>query len=101
MFDRNRDSLAEITYTENSTTRTRNTVNHGMNALSPKAWTDVAIPERVRKVPKMVRMKLKATRRTVQILSISRLRIITSECTKAVLVSQGMSEAFSTGSQAQ
>src|SRR5579864_4363553 len=58
-----------------------------------KAWTELTTPLRVRKVAKISHM--------FQIFSMPRFSCIITEWRKAVPVSQGMSEAFSTGSQAQ
>ena len=70
-------------------------------APEAKAWTEEMTPLRVRNVPKMVRAKVRVTRRRFQIFSMGRRSCTITECTKAVPVSQGMNEAFSTGSQAQ
>ena len=66
-----------------------------------KACTEPMIPERVRKVPKRVRPKVRMMRVRFQSLSMRRRSWIITECRKAVAVSQGMKAAFSTGSQAQ
>ena len=58
-------------------------------------------PERVRKVPKSVRLKVRMTRVRFQSLSMRRRSWIITECRSAVPVSQGMNAAFSTGSHAQ
>jgi hypothetical protein len=66
-----------------------------------KECTELKMPERVMKVPRIVRMKLARARLMVHILSI-RLRSWTMvECMKAVAVSHGRKDAFSTGSHAQ
>ena len=58
-------------------------------------------PLRVRKVAKMERRNVTITSSTFHIFSIPRFSWIITECRKAVPVSQGRSEAFSTGSQNQ
>jgi len=66
-----------------------------------KAWTDAITPLRVRNVPKMVSAKVSVTRVRFQIFSSGRRSWTMTEWTNAVPMSQGMKEAFSTGSQAQ
>src|ERR1700684_3476301 len=63
------------------------------------AWTDVSTPERTRKVPSSDSEKARIESRMVQTLSALRFSITTSECSKAVPASHGISEAFSPGSQ--
>jgi hypothetical protein len=58
-------------------------------------------PLRVMKVPRMVRRKLASDRLTVHSFSVCRRSCTIAEWRKAVAVSQGRKEAFSTGSQAQ
>ena len=99
--DLSSDRRDTITAAEKITARSRKTVNQGMKVLSENAWTEVAIPERVRNVPKIVSKKVTATRMAVQAKNICRLRSMTTEWTRAVAVSHGIREAFSTGSQAQ
>ena len=64
-----------------------------------KAWTEVSTPERTRNVPSSESEKVRIARSTVQIFSASRFSITSAECKSAVPASQGMKEAFSTGSQ--
>ena len=66
-----------------------------------KAWTELRTPERVRNVPRIVRQKVAMISDRFQTRSIPRRSCTTTECRNAVAVSQGMNEAFSTGSQAQ
>ena len=66
-----------------------------------KEWTDAMTPERVRKVPKSVRPKVRITSEMFQSFSIRRRSWIITEWRNAVPVSQGMNAAFSTGSHAQ
>jgi hypothetical protein len=64
-----------------------------------KAWTDVRIPERTRKVPTIDIEKATTASITVQALSPSRVASTVTEWSRAVVASQGISDAFSTGSQ--
>ena len=64
-----------------------------------KACTEVRMPERTRKVPISDSEKARMASRMVQTLRASRFSITTAEWSSAVAASQGMKEAFSTGSQ--
>ena len=64
-----------------------------------KAWTEVSTPERTRKVPSSDSEKAPIASSTVQLLKLPRFSVTASECISAVPISQGMNEAFSTGSQ--
>lgn len=64
-------------------------------------WTDATVPDRVRKVPRIVKANAVITNTKFQAWRAPRLIWTRAECRKAVATSQGMSEAFSTGSQAQ
>ncbi len=64
-----------------------------------KACTDVRTPERTRKVPSSESEKARMARSTVQLLKAPRFSVTASEWMSAVPTSQGMNEAFSTGSQ--
>ena len=64
-----------------------------------KACTEVRTPERTRNVPMRDKEKARMASRMVQTLSASRFSITRAECNRAVAASQGMKEAFSTGSQ--
>ena len=66
-----------------------------------KACTEETIPERVRKVPKIVMPKVKNRSTMFHTFSMPLRSWIITECSSAVAASQGMSEAFSTGSQPQ
>ncbi len=68
---------------------------------SPNACTDCTMPERVMKVAKILRKKVRITRVTFQTRSIPRRSCTITECRKAVAVNQGSRPAFSTGSQPQ
>jgi hypothetical protein len=63
------------------------------------AWTEVSTPERTRKVPSRLRENARIASRTVQLFSASRFSTTIAECSNAVAASQGMNDAFSTGSQ--
>ena len=63
------------------------------------ACTDVSTPERTRKVPSSDSEKARIASNTVQILNPPRFSVTDSEWIRAVPTSQGMKEAFSTGSQ--
>src|SRR4029077_20364496 len=65
------------------------------------ACTELTTPLRVSMVPSMQSMKGTNTSQTFQTFIIPRFSCIITECKKAVLVSHGSSEAFSTGSQPQ
>ncbi len=64
-----------------------------------KACTEVSTPERTRKVPSSDSANATSDSRMVQLFSASRLSVTASEWIRAVPASQGISEAFSTGSQ--
>ena len=66
-----------------------------------KECTEVRTPERTRNVPSSDSEKARIARKIVHIFSASRFSITVAECSRAVPASQGMSEAFSTGSQNQ
>ena len=63
------------------------------------ACTEVSTPERTRKVPSSESENAKIASSTVQLLKVPRFSVTASECISAVPTSQGMNEAFSTGSQ--
>src|SRR4249920_3122320 len=64
-----------------------------------KEWTEVRTPERTRNVPKRLKLKVRIARRMVHAFRLSRFSITMAEWRSAVPVSQGISDAFSTGSQ--
>ena len=68
---------------------------------APKAWIESRIPERTRNVPSSASMNVATISDTFQIRSIPRFSWTMIEWMNAVPVSHGMSDAFSTGSQAQ
>ena len=68
---------------------------------SPNACTDCTTPERVMKVPKMVRKNVVMTRQTFHTRSMPRFSCTITECRNAVAVNHGSRPAFSTGSHIQ
>ena len=66
-----------------------------------KAWTEFNTPDRVRNVPRIVRLNVAISSDRFHTRSIPRRSWTMTECTKAVPVSHGSRDAFSTGSQAQ
>jgi hypothetical protein len=64
-----------------------------------KAWTEVSTPDRTRKVPSSESEKARMASRMVQLFRASRFSTTIAEWRRAVAASQGMKEAFSTGSQ--
>ena len=64
-----------------------------------KACTEVSTPERTRKVPSNDSENAAIASNTVQLLNAPRFSVTASEWISAVPTSQGMNEAFSTGSQ--
>src|SRR3546814_17892405 len=67
--------------------------------MSPslKAWTDSITPERVRNVPRMVRLKVAQSRERFQTRSIPRRSCTITECRYAVPVSHGSREDRKSG----
>ena len=63
--------------------------------------TEVSTPERTRKVPNKLRENARMASSSVQLLNTPRFSVAASEWMSAVPTSQGMNEAFSTGSQNQ
>ena len=68
---------------------------------APNAWIDSRMPDRTRKVPSRARANVPQIKVTFHTLSIPRRSWTMIECRKAVPTSQGISEAFSTGSHPQ
>ena len=64
-----------------------------------KACTELSTPERTRNVPIRLKEKAMMASSTVQIFRASRFSTTRAECNRALPASQGMNEAFSTGSQ--
>ena len=68
---------------------------------SEKACTEAITPDRVRKVPRMVRANVAQMSERFQTRNMPRRSCTITEWMKAVPVSHGKKDAFSTGSQAQ
>src|SRR5579871_3302082 len=66
-----------------------------------KACTELTTPDRVRNVPKMASRNVVKISHMFHIFIMPRFSCIITECRKAVMVSHGRSEAFSTGSHPQ
>src|ERR1700756_1629080 len=92
-------------FTKKKTQTAKMTAKNVMNQLPIDDWanacTELITPLRVKNVPKIERPKVAKISHMFHIFSIPRFSCIMTECRKAVPVSQGMSEAFSTGSQPQ
>ena len=82
-----------------TTTARKASTNRPRAGSVAKACTEVSTPERTRKVPSRLREKANMASSTVQLLNRPRFSVAASECSSAVPASQGMKEAFSTGSQ--
>ncbi len=65
------------------------------------ACTELTRPDRVSSVPRMVSKNVEKISHTFHDFIMPRFSCIMTECRKAVPVSHGISEAFSTGSQPQ
>jgi hypothetical protein len=83
------------------TDRHRNPANIGPMSERVNECTDEITPLRVMKVPRIDSRNVMMMSDMFQTRSIFLRSSIMTECRKAVAVSQGMREAFSTGSQAQ
>src|SRR3990167_4139880 len=82
------------------TTRNNNTrMKMPRRGSVAKACTEVSTPERTRKVPSSDSEKAPMASNTVQLLNVPRFSVTASECSKAVPISHGIKDAFSTGSQ--
>ena len=68
---------------------------------SANACTEFTAPLRVSDVPRMHSMKVRKTSQTFHTRIMPRFSCMITECKNAVPVSQGISDAFSTGSQPQ
>ena len=89
----------------NSTSEPPTTTLRNAKMKSPRAGsvakecTEVSTPERTRKVPSRLKEKAIIASNTVQFLKAPRFSVTAREWISAVPTSQGMNEAFSTGSQ--
>ena len=68
---------------------------------APNAWIDSRMPLRTRKVPISASVNVAQISDTFHTFSIPRFSCTMIECRNAVPTSHGISDAFSTGSQAQ
>jgi hypothetical protein len=95
-------SRRETTSATDPTSRIAMKITNGVPRVeAPNAWIESRIPERTRNVPRIARIPVPRIRETFQTFSIPRRSWIMIECRNAVPVSQGSSDAFSTGSHAQ
>ena len=99
--DRSRSPRQAISPTVTATTRAKKARIVGPIPDWVKACTDSSTPERVRNVPRMVRLNVARSSDRFQSRSMPRRSWTITECRYAVAVSQGRNEAFSTGSHAQ
>src|SRR5205807_2734813 len=79
----------------------RNATNQSPIEDWAKACTELTTPLRVRNVPKIDSRNVAKMSHMFHTFNIPRFSCIITECRKAVPVNQGISEAFSTGSQPQ
>src|SRR5581483_4479617 len=84
-----------------ATVRAMNTTNQSPIEDWANACTELTTPLRVRNVPKIDSRKVAKISHMFQTFSMPRFSCIMTECKKAVPVSQGSRDAFSTGSQPQ
>ena len=100
-WERRSSRLRTTSTSDAPSSTTMNPRNGALSVDAPKAWIDDRIPERTRNVPGIARIPVASTSETFQIFRIPRFSWTMNECRNAVPVSQGISEAFSTGSHAQ
>ena len=84
-----------------ATVRPKNPSSQAPIDPSVKACTEAMTPERVRNVPRMVRLNVAHTSDRFQTRNMPRRSCTMTECRNAVPVSHGISYAFSTGSHPQ
>ena len=82
-----------------TTTSRKPSTNTPRSGSVANACTEVSTPERTRKVPSRLSEKAAMASSTVQLLNTPRFSVTASEWISAVPTSQGMNDAFSTGSQ--
>ena len=81
-------------------TITKNTkINKPLAGSEANECTEVRMPERTKNVPSKLSENPEIANNTVQCLKAPRFSLTLKECTNAVATSQGIKEAFSTGSQ--
>ena len=102
LFSLRSDSRRDTTRAIEPAIITAMSVTNGTPSVeAPKAWIESRIPERTRNVPRIASTPVDSTSDAFQIFSIPRRSWIMIEWMNAVPVSHGISDAFSTGSQAQ
>ena len=74
-------------------------MNKPLCGSEAKECTEINTPERTKKVPKRLREKAVMARRILKPLNSPLFSVTMRECINAVATNQGISEAFSTGSQ--
>src|ERR1022692_5247867 len=97
-------SVSRLRTTKNTQVANISARNHTNQMPMPdgaKAWTDLTTPLRVRNVPKTASRNVMKISHTFHIFIMPRFSCIITECRKAVIVSQGRMDAFSTGSHPQ
>ena len=82
-----------------TTTAKKHRMNTPRAGSVAKACTEVNTPERTKKVPSKDKEKAAIANNTVQALKLPRFSVTIKEWINAVATNQGISEAFSTGSQ--
>ena len=80
-------------------TTSNNKMNTPREGSEAKACTEVSTPERTRKVPSRLIAKAMMARKMVQLFNVSLFSDTMAEWSNAVPTSQGIKDAFSTGSQ--
>jgi hypothetical protein len=96
------ESRREISSAADPSTTSPMKIRNGTPSVeAPKAWIESRIPDRTRNVPISAAANVAITSPTFQTFSIPRFSWTITECTKAVPSSHGISDAFSTASQAQ
>ena len=99
--ERSRSPRQAIRPKPTMTTTKKKPIRIGPSVDSEKACTDWITPERVRKVPRMVRAKVATESDRFQTRMSPRRSCTSTECRYAVPHSQGSRAAFSTGSHPQ
>ena len=74
-------------------------MNNPRVGSAANACTEIMTGERVKNVPNRLNEKAAIASRTVQLLNMPRRSVTANECSNAVVISHGMNEEFSTGSQ--
>src|SRR4051812_27218474 len=93
--------LATMATTTRTIAEIKNVVKYGFTGDCAKACTEATRPVRVSVVPRMLRRDVPETSTMFQTFIMPFFSCIMTEWRKAVAVIQGISDAFSTGSQPQ